>query len=70
MVMETHHIKDIHAQFKITPEGAKRWMFHFNNAMQDIDMGPRKDEIMQILNNWLELFAKSVINAPSGCPFS
>eukprot|EP01115_Flamella_aegyptia_P011812 TRINITY_DN5679_c0_g1_i1.p1 TRINITY_DN5679_c0_g1~~TRINITY_DN5679_c0_g1_i1.p1 ORF type:complete len:165 (-),score=1.69 TRINITY_DN5679_c0_g1_i1:80-505(-) len=62
MRMETHHMKDIHSQFPITKEGAERWLYHFDRAVNETDFGEHHDEIIQVMNKWLNLFAKSVIN--------
>lgn len=62
MRFDTTYVKDVHKNFAVTPKGAERWIYHFNEVLKNTDLGERKEEIIEALNNWTSLFAKSVIN--------
>ena len=62
MQFDTQYVKDVHKHFPVTEAGGRRWIFHFMETLKTVELGPRSDEIKETLNNWLSLFAKSIIN--------
>lgn len=63
MRMDTKNITEIHKNFPITRRGGDRWLYHMRNTIDnDIQFGERHDEVKALLMQWLDVFAKSVIN--------
>lgn len=77
MVKESWFIRDVHTHFRITPKGYERWMHHMKLALDDVDMGPRAEEVKAVLLAYFSAFGKSTINNTdekafpqfNGCPF-
>lgn len=64
----TSSLYAVHAAFVISPKMLHRWMHHMRNALSEVDLGARGEEIRTVLMDWFWTFGNDTVNCTNSDP--